>query len=42
MTIENKSKDEVITFIPMQIYRKTHLGLADGLLLMHAVHCINI
>ena len=37
MTIENKNKGKVITFIPMQVYRKTQLGLSDGLLLMHAV-----
>ena len=40
MTIKNKSKDEVITFIPMQIYKKSQLGLNNGLLLLHAVHCV--
>ena len=25
-------------FLPMLIYGKTHLGLTDGLQLMHAVH----
>ena len=38
MTIEKKSKDEVIECIPMQIYRKTLLGLTDGFLLTHAEH----
>ena len=42
MKIENKSKDKVIAFIPRKIYRKTQLGLTEGLLLMHAVHCINM
>ena len=42
MTIEYKTKDEVITFIPKQIYRKTQIGLTDGLLLTHAIHCINM
>ena len=31
MTIENKSEDKVITFIPMQIYRKTQLLKTKGL-----------
>ena len=31
MTIENKSEDEVIAFIPMQIYRKTQLPKTKGL-----------
>ena len=44
MTIENKSKDKVITFIPLQIYRKIQLGLTDGLQLnlgvaFHIVMC---
>ena len=31
MTIENKSEDKVITFIPMQIYRKPQLLKTKGL-----------
>ena len=42
MTVENKSEDEVIAFTYIEIYRKTQPGLNDGLLLMHAVQCVDM